>query len=454
MALAAGACGLCFLLYEARLDAQAKAVAASSAKTSAAGWRQWGGPNRNFIVEASGLAEKWPDGGPRTLWTRALGTGHSAVLVDEGKLYTMYRPGAGKGRAGGPWEAKEFVVAMDAKTGATLWEHSYPSPIEDFSYGAGPHSTPLIVGDRLFTVGTNKLLNAFDKVTGKILWSHDFVKDFNAPPLLIRPVVKVGYGCSLIAYRDTIICSVGGPGQSVMAFRQSDGGVVWKSGDFLTSDAPPVMINFAGRDQLVFLAGGSVQGLDPATDSSGWSVSLPQPCGGNGPIKADSGRYRAEPADPRPRSVRPGHRSGDRVRPADPGSVQEPDDRRAQVAGPERPYPCTDPQGPRRGPGSVAGRQGAAGSLCGLASTTWPQEAITTSRGAPRGSTPRCPFGCHRTWVKSSASTAMSLVRPHLLSSPSLRGPGRHPANSGRHYMPGPGQWSGQLARTMGRLTR
>ena len=26
-------------------------------------WRQWGGPNRNFIVEATGLAEKWPAAG-------------------------------------------------------------------------------------------------------------------------------------------------------------------------------------------------------------------------------------------------------------------------------------------------------------------------------------------------------------------------------------------------------
>ena len=70
------------------------------------------------------------------------------------------------------------------------------------------------------TVGTNKLMIAFDKVSGKILWQHDLQKEFNSPPLLIRPVVKVGFGCSLIAYRETIICSVGGPGQSVMAFRQ------------------------------------------------------------------------------------------------------------------------------------------------------------------------------------------------------------------------------------------
>ena len=70
---------------------------------------------------------------------------------------------------------------MDAATGKTLWEHKYPSRREDFSFGAGPHSTPLIVGDRLFTIGTNKQMFAFDKKTGKVLWSHDFIKEFNSP---------------------------------------------------------------------------------------------------------------------------------------------------------------------------------------------------------------------------------------------------------------------------------
>ena len=204
------------------------------------------------------------------IWSRPLGTGHSAILVDDGRLYTMYRAGNGRAKQG-PWEAEETVIAMDAATGKTLWEHKYPSRREDFSFGAGPHSTPLIVGDRLFTIGTNKQMFAFDKKTGKVLWSHDFIKEFNSHELLIRPVVKTGYGCSPIAYRDTIICSVGGPGQSVMAFRQSDGAVVWKSGDFLTSEAPPIMIDVAGREQLVVFGGGTVNGMDPANGKILWS---------------------------------------------------------------------------------------------------------------------------------------------------------------------------------------
>ncbi len=237
---------------------------------STASWPQWGGPTRDFIVHTTTLPDAWPEGGPKVLWSRPLGTGHSAIVVDENRLYTMYRVGNGRARQG-PWEAEEAVVALDATTGQTLWEHKYPSRREDFSFGAGPHSTPLVVGDRLFTIGTNKQLLAFEKRSGKIVWSHDLIKEFASPELLIRPVVKTGYGCSPIAYGDTIICSVGGPGQSVMAFRQADGAVVWKSGDFLTSEAPPILIELEGTPQLVFLAGGTITALDPATGTVLWS---------------------------------------------------------------------------------------------------------------------------------------------------------------------------------------
>jgi outer membrane protein assembly factor BamB len=234
-------------------------------------WRQWGGPTRNFMVPSTGLAESWPEAGPPVLWSRPLGPGHSAILADEGRLYTMYRAGNGRAKQG-PWDPEETVVAMDAATGKTLWEHKYPSRREDFSFGAGPHSTPLIVGDRLFTIGTNKQLFALDKKTGRVLWAHDLIKAFNAPELLIRPAVKSGYGCSPIAHRDTIICSVGGPGQSVMAFRQDTGAVAWKSGDFLTSEAPPILIEMGGRPQLVIFGGGTVNGLDPDNGKVLWST--------------------------------------------------------------------------------------------------------------------------------------------------------------------------------------
>ena len=241
-----------------------------SAYVAAAEWRQWGGPNRNFQPEAKGLADTWPESGPKVLWSRPLGLGHSSIVVDNGRLFTQYRPGKPVSRSG-PWEARETVIAMDAATGKTLWEHEYPSEPLNFSQGAGPHATPLVVGARVFTAGTNKQIHALDKSTGRVIWSHDLVKEYNAPRTLIRPAVKAGYACSPLAYKDTLIVNAGGDGQAVMAFRQSDGAVVWKSGDFLTAEAAPILIDVDGQKQVVVFGGQSINGLNPDTGAILWS---------------------------------------------------------------------------------------------------------------------------------------------------------------------------------------
>lgn len=233
-------------------------------------WWQWGGPNRDFVSDATGLADSWPDGGPPLVWSRLLGAGHTAIIAGRGRLFTMYRKAFGEGGEG-PWSVDETVVAMDATTGDTLWEYSYPSIVQDFAQGAGPHATPLLVGDRLFAIGTNKELHVFDAATGELEWARNFVTDFGAPPLLIRSMIKSGYGASPLPYNDTIIVQVGGPGQSVMALRQKDGGVVWRSGSFLASEAPPRLITFDGEEQVVVFAGQAVHGLAPETGEILWA---------------------------------------------------------------------------------------------------------------------------------------------------------------------------------------
>ena len=56
-------------------------------------WPQWGGPSRNFVSTAKGLAASWPEKGPRQLWSRPLGQGHSSIVVAGNTLYTMYSEG-------------------------------------------------------------------------------------------------------------------------------------------------------------------------------------------------------------------------------------------------------------------------------------------------------------------------------------------------------------------------
>ncbi len=232
-------------------------------------WRQWGGPQGDFMVESTGLAEAWPETGPPELWSRPLGAGHTSILVADGRLFTMYRESGAGG--GAPWTATESVIALDAASGDTLWEYSYASKNQDFDQGAGPHATPLLTDGRLFTMGSNKELHAFDPETGDVLWSKNLITDFGAPPLLIRSMIKPGSGITPMPYKDTILLQVGGPGQSVMALRQSDGEVVWKSGSFLVSHSPVGVITVSGRQHAVVFAGQAVFGMDPDTGEVIWA---------------------------------------------------------------------------------------------------------------------------------------------------------------------------------------
>jgi len=236
-------------------------VVCSSALANAAAagdWTRWGGPNGNFTVNAEGLADSWPADGPKRLWNRELGDGYSTILADGDALYTMYRI-----------DQDEFTVALDARSGATLWEHKVASSTTDLmeQFGAGPSSTPLIVGDRLYSVGTNMMFHCFDKKTGKVLWKYDLVKKFKST------VPGRGYAASPIHYKGTIIMQIGGEdtgGQSLAAFDAETGSVVWKNQSYQRTHSSPLMINFKGEDQLVAFFGEELVGLDPNNGELIW----------------------------------------------------------------------------------------------------------------------------------------------------------------------------------------
>jgi outer membrane protein assembly factor BamB len=234
------------------------------ATTVSADWQQWGGPRRNFTVDVGAVATSWPASGPRKLWSRTLGEGHSTVLVEGGRLYTMYRPVGLLSTVRRSQE--EAIVALDAATGRTVWEHKYSGPTSglNLEYGAGPHSTPLIVGDRLFAAGSRKELFALDKKTGRVIWSHDLAKEFGAP------LADRGYAASPVAFGGTVIVPVGGSGQAVMAFNEATGAVVWRKQTFAESPASPMLITVDGQQQLVVFGGEEVVGLDPANGEMLW----------------------------------------------------------------------------------------------------------------------------------------------------------------------------------------
>ena len=61
------------------------------APTEPAQWPQWGGKNRDFTSDAKDLAAVWPEDGPKKIWSRTFGSGHSSISFVEDRLYAMYR---------------------------------------------------------------------------------------------------------------------------------------------------------------------------------------------------------------------------------------------------------------------------------------------------------------------------------------------------------------------------
>lgn len=223
-------------------------------------WTQWGGPNRDFKSDVTGLADEWPADGPKMLWKRPLGDGYSSILVDNGVLFTMYRK-----------DTTEYTIALRAADGATVWEHENPSPFTKTmtEFGPGPHATPLIVGERLYSVGTNGVLHCFDKASGKVHWKHDLIGEFNGE-LRAR-----GYSCSPVAHKNLVILPLGsekdGPG--ALALDQASGEVAWRGPTFRATYAAPLMIRFDGEDQLILFMSSELVGLNPEHGELLWSVS-------------------------------------------------------------------------------------------------------------------------------------------------------------------------------------
>jgi outer membrane protein assembly factor BamB len=224
------------------------------------GWTQWGGPHQNFVADSKGLAESWPEAGPKRLWTRELGEGYSAILVEGERLYTMYRD-----------EKEEVVVCLSAKDGETIWEHRYESsPAEGhaFQFGDGPRSTPLLVGDQLFAIGIAGRMHALDKDSGKVQWSLDLWKDLGGN------VLNHGYSSSPIEYKNTVIALVGGKDASIVAFDKKTGDVKWKNLSFNNSYATPEILEVDGEQQLVTFMAREIIGVDPDNGELKWSYAI------------------------------------------------------------------------------------------------------------------------------------------------------------------------------------
>ena len=234
-------------------------------------WPQWLGPQRDGVWRETGIVEKFPDGGPKILWRTPVGEGYAGPAVSGGKVYiTDYIAAKDAAKPKSAFDAKtrvvgeERVLCLDEKTGEILWKYAYECPYQ-VSYAAGPRTTPLISGGKVYTLGAMGHLFCFDADKGTILWSKKLIDEYTKNP------VFWGFSGHPLIDGNRLICLVGGKGSIVVAFDKDTGKELWKS--LSASEpgySPPMIHTIGGQKMLIQWHPDAINALDTETGTLIW----------------------------------------------------------------------------------------------------------------------------------------------------------------------------------------
>jgi outer membrane protein assembly factor BamB len=237
-------------------------------------WPQWLGPKRDGVWREQGILREFPATGVNVRWRTEIGAGYAGPAVASGKVYLTDRivapkssvPASGFDR--GKIPGTERVVCLNESDGKVLWKYEYDCPY-DIAYPAGPRATPLVEGERVYTLGAEGHLFCFRVDSGKVLWSREFKKDFGVQ----TPVW--GFAGHPLIDGNKLICLVGGQGSVAVAFDKLTGKEIWRGLSAKEPGyCPPTMIEAGGRRQLIFWHPESINSLDPENGKVFWSVPM------------------------------------------------------------------------------------------------------------------------------------------------------------------------------------
>lgn len=214
----------------------------------AADWPQWRGPNRDDVSKETGLLQGWPKDGPKLLWTfEDAGVGYSSPAIIGDRLYTL-----------GSDEKREFAFALDLKTQKKVWSVDV-GPFFSNGNGSGPRGAPTVDGDSMYCLtGPGELLR-IELKDGTITWKANL----RSKEIGGEMASGWGYSESVLVDGDKVVCTPGGKNGTLAAFDKATGKVIWRSKEW-TAPATYSSIIIAEIDkvkQYVQVTGDGVGGV-------------------------------------------------------------------------------------------------------------------------------------------------------------------------------------------------
>ncbi|MHC4633055.1 MAG: outer membrane protein assembly factor BamB family protein [Planctomycetota bacterium] len=216
-------------------------------------WPQFRGPNRDGKSAETGLLKKWPQAGPKLLWSvGGLGIGFSSVAVADGFIYTT-----------GMLEGEGFLFAYDL-AGNLKWKESY-GPEWTRSY-KGTRTTPTVDGQRVYVFSGTGIMVCFKARTGEKIWQVDTLTKFDGKN------IRWGMSGSPLIDGRKVYCTPGGKKGTVVALDKMTGRTIWATTglDELSAYCSPILIERGNNRLLINLIQKSVVYIDTNTGRLIW----------------------------------------------------------------------------------------------------------------------------------------------------------------------------------------
>ena len=249
---------------------------ATATATSRNYWTNFRGPKRDGKYDEATISTNWPAKGLPLIWKQPVGVGHASFSVADGKAYTIEQR-----------RNQEVVAAYDVGTGREIWTQKWNAEYTD-STGDGPRSTPTWDQGRLYALGATGELRCLDAGTGAVIWGKNILSDNKASNLPWAMAAS-----PLIVDDKVIVLPGGASGKSVVAYNKMTGAPVWKVLDDPQAYVSPMLVELAGRRQIVVVSSFRVVGLAPENGSLLWSYKWDTDNGINvsQPIMVDKNRF-------------------------------------------------------------------------------------------------------------------------------------------------------------------
>lgn len=233
-----------------------------SASLPAADWPAWRGVDSLGVSPEKNTPVEWSKEKNLAWHVPLPGKGASSPIIVGNRVYiTTQTPDTGM-----------HVLALDAKTGATIWDTEVASG-KLKSHDLHNMATPTAVSDGrsvwvVFGTGDFACLNR----DGKLVWQRNFVKEFG-------PIkTNHGYGVSPVLLQGRLYVAVMHQGPSwVLAVDARTGKDVWKKERAFGAEAEaqdsyssPFILRSGGKAQLVYAGGEVINAYEPATGEEAW----------------------------------------------------------------------------------------------------------------------------------------------------------------------------------------